>query len=328
MKTEQFHEERRSGIGGSDIAVILGISPFGKTTEDIWRDKLGLSMPLEETGPMKRGTRLEKVAIEEYSNATGREIATGQQLYRHPLRSHMIAHLDGQIMDEAGQWSGVLEVKIPNVQTYMRYRREGIGDYVNIQAQHYLCVTGRPWASIYIWSPEVWDGFCVDAKPDTGIIDMIYQKADEFWQYVENKTPPPLAGPPQIFDFPKHEGAIVQIDSDDWKRAASDLKLATDLMKEAEHILERSKSRVKELMAGLDAAEGYGVRCYNKWQEGRRTVDKKAAVGEILNLRKQILNLAPNTVFVDSPEDIITKIGKPFTTFRSYFTANHSQIEE
>jgi predicted phage-related endonuclease len=283
-------------------------------------------MPLEETGPMKRGTRLEKVAIEEYSNATGREIATGERLYRHPLRPYMIAHLDGQIL-RGNQWSGILEVKIPNVSTFMRYRREGVGDYINLQLQHYLAVTGKPWGSIYIWSPEVWEGFFIDAEPQTEIIDMIYQKASEFWTCVENKTPPPLSGTPQIFDFPKHEGAVVQIDSDDWKRAASDLRLATDLMKEAEHILERSKSRVKELMSGLDAAEGYGVRCYNKWQEGRRTVDKKAAVAEILNLRKQIKNLAPNTVFVDSPEDIITKIGKPFTTFRSYFTANHSQIE-
>jgi hypothetical protein len=220
----------------------------------------------------------------------------------------------------------VLEVKIPNVQTYMKYKREGVGDYINIQLQHYLAVTGRAWGSIYIWSPEVWDGFHIDAQPDTGIIDMIYQKSDEFWQYVENKTPPP---PPTLvgFDFPKHEGAIVKVDSPEWKSAANDLRLATELMKEAEHILERSKARVKDLMAGLDAAEGYGVRCYNKWQEGRRTVDKSAAIREILNLRKQILNLAPNTVFVDSPEDIIIKQGKPFTTFRSYFVSNPNQIE-
>jgi putative phage-type endonuclease len=329
MKSDQFHEERKTGIGGSDIAVIMGISPFGKTTEDVWRDKLGLSMLSGSTGPMKRGTRLESIAIEEYANATGREIATGELLYRHPLHRHMIAHLDGQIMDEAGQWSGVLEVKIPNVSTFMRYRREGVGDYINIQLQHYLAVTGRPWGSIYIWSPEVWEGFHIDAKPDTAIIDLIYSKADAFWQCVESKTPPPLAGPPQIFDFPKHEGAIVQIDSDDWKRAASDLKLATDLMKEAEHILERSKARVKDLMAGLDAAEGYGVRCYNKWSEGRRTVDKKAAVSEILRLRKIIDSIAPGShPWSGPPEDIITKIGKPFTTFRSYFIANHSQIEE
>jgi putative phage-type endonuclease len=326
MKTEQFFEERRSGIGGSDIAVILGISPFGKTTEDIWRDKLGLSMPLEETGPMKRGTRLEKVAIEEYSNATGREIATGQQLYRHPLRSHMIAHLDGQIMDEAGQWSGVLEVKIPNVQTYMKYKREGVGDYINIQLQHYLAVTGRAWGSIYIWSPEVWDGFCVDAKPEPKIIDMIYAAAGAFWEYVESKTPPP---PPTLvgFDFPKHEGAIVKVDSPEWIAAANDLRLATELMKEAEHILERSKARVKDLMAGLDAAEGHGVRCYNKWSEGRRTVDKKAAVAEIIRLRKMVQELAPEKVFTDDAEKLITKIGKPFTTFRSYFVSNPNQIE-
>jgi len=321
-----FHNERMTGLGGSDMPIILGISPFGKTTEDIWRDKLGLSMPAEATGPMKRGNRLEKVAIEEFSADTGRAVATGQTFHRHPLRQHLIAHVDGQIMDGAGDWSGVLEIKIPNVSTYMRYQREGLGDYINIQLQHYLAVTGKPWGAIYIWSPEVWQGFTVEAQQDPAIIDLIYAKADEFWHYVKSETPPPPATHTQL-DFPKHDGAIVKIDSQDWAAASNDLRLATDLMKEAEFILERSKARIKELMAGLDAAEGHGVRVYNKWSEGRRTVDKKAAIAEILNLRKQIKNLAPNTVFVDSPEDIITKQGKPFQTFRSYFVSNSNQIE-
>jgi len=322
-----FHAERMTGLGGSDMPVILGVSPFGKTTEDIWREKLGLTVPSEATGPMKRGTRLEPIAIEEYARETKRTVATGQVLYRHPLRQHMIAHVDGQIMDDAGEWSGVLEVKIPNVSTFMRYQREGVGDYINIQLQHYLAVTGRPWGAIYIWSPEIWDGFAVEAKQQPEIIDLIYAKADEFWHYVKSESPPPAAVQQQM-DFPKHDGAIVKIDSKDWAAASNDLRLATDLMKEAEFILERSKARIKELMAGLDAAEGHGVRVYNKWSEGRRTVDKKAAIAEILNLRKQIKNLAPNTVFVDSPEDIITKQGKPFQTFRSYFVSNSNLITE
>ena len=32
--------ERRSGIGGSDIAAILGLSPW-KTAVDVWLDKTG-----------------------------------------------------------------------------------------------------------------------------------------------------------------------------------------------------------------------------------------------------------------------------------------------
>lgn len=322
-----FHEERKSGIGGSDMPVILGVSPFGKTTEDIWREKMGLTMPIEATGPMKRGTRLEKVAIEEFSADTGRSVATGQTFYRHPLHKHLVGHLDGQIMDGAGDWSGVLEVKIPNVSTYMRYQREGLGDYINIQLQHYLAVTGKPWGAVYIWSPEVWQGFTVEAKQDPAIIDLIYSAGDKFWKHVEAGTMPPPATAANLPDFPKHSGVIVKVDSKDWAAAANDLRMATDLMKEAEFILESSKARIKELMAGLDAAEGHGVRCYNKWSEGRRTVDKARAIAEILNLRKMVLNLAPNTVFVEDIEDIITKRGKPFQTFKSYFISNSNQIE-
>lgn len=38
----EWLEGRRQGIGGSDVAAVLGLSPW-KTALDVWNDKLGLS---------------------------------------------------------------------------------------------------------------------------------------------------------------------------------------------------------------------------------------------------------------------------------------------
>ena len=44
ISKEAFLERRRSGIGGSDIAAIIGISPW-KTPRDIYLAKKGLAEP-------------------------------------------------------------------------------------------------------------------------------------------------------------------------------------------------------------------------------------------------------------------------------------------
>ena len=49
---EQWLEERRKGLGGSDSPVVLGQSPF-RDVHDLWRDKKGL-LPDEEPSPVQR----------------------------------------------------------------------------------------------------------------------------------------------------------------------------------------------------------------------------------------------------------------------------------
>ena len=49
---ESWLKERRSGIGGSDAAAILGVSPW-RTALDVYSDKRGISpLNTEPTSPM------------------------------------------------------------------------------------------------------------------------------------------------------------------------------------------------------------------------------------------------------------------------------------
>ena len=54
VSTENLTEQewlayRRQGIGGSDVAAILGISPF-RTARDLYDDKLNIASAVDDTG--------------------------------------------------------------------------------------------------------------------------------------------------------------------------------------------------------------------------------------------------------------------------------------
>ena len=45
LSREEWLAYRRKGIGGSDVAAVLGVSPF-RTARDLYYDKLGIAAPV------------------------------------------------------------------------------------------------------------------------------------------------------------------------------------------------------------------------------------------------------------------------------------------
>ena len=62
LPREEWLEFRRKGIGGSDAACVLGISPF-RTGVDLYYDKLGIPIEDSEDNWVAKevGTRLEEL---------------------------------------------------------------------------------------------------------------------------------------------------------------------------------------------------------------------------------------------------------------------------
>lgn len=56
-------EWRRSGMGGSDVPRVLGVSPWGGPW-DVWRSKVGSPLPDSESPAATRGHRLERAVVE------------------------------------------------------------------------------------------------------------------------------------------------------------------------------------------------------------------------------------------------------------------------
>lgn len=67
-RTAEWHEKRRAGITASEIAVILGLSPFESEFSLFWR-KLGEIPPIEDNDSMSLGRHLESWVADKFADA-------------------------------------------------------------------------------------------------------------------------------------------------------------------------------------------------------------------------------------------------------------------
>lgn len=101
MTSEQdriaFLKERKTGIGGSDMAAIKGLSPF-KTAVSVWLDKTNPAIdPTSPSARLELGNWLEAPLAHWYEEQTGRKT----QRYTKMLRKgHVIGHIDRLVCPE------------------------------------------------------------------------------------------------------------------------------------------------------------------------------------------------------------------------------------
>lgn len=303
MEREQWLEQRRKGIGGSDSPVILGVSPF-KTVRELWDEKLGLVEDAPPTAAMERGTYLEPVAAQLYMDKTGRKVKRVNDILRHKEHDWMLANIDRQIQSENGKGPGILEIKCPGLSVFSKCKREGLQDYYIVQLQHYLAVSDRSWGAFAVFNAERWELIHFDVDRDQELIDLIISHDRDFWQMVQEGRVPEETAP--VVDLPPVEPTeLYTMDSPAWKEAIERLREAQEIKKEAMALEDDAKATVQLIMeqAGVDVAEGAGARVYYRMQNGRKSFDKTL-------LKK------------DHPEIDLKnyeKTGSPYKVFRPYF---------
>jgi putative phage-type endonuclease len=86
-------EERKTGLGGSDVAAVLGLSRYA-TPADIWLEKIGRGKEKQVTELMHFGNKLEAVIADEFADRNKVSLMEPTQMYRHPEHSFLIANPD------------------------------------------------------------------------------------------------------------------------------------------------------------------------------------------------------------------------------------------
>lgn len=95
---DAFLAERQTGIGGSDLGAILGLSPY-RTPLDVWLEKTGREPPQAANLAMRFGTMAEKFVAQEYEAATGRRVEGYTRMLRH-AQAPLIGHVDRLVIPE------------------------------------------------------------------------------------------------------------------------------------------------------------------------------------------------------------------------------------
>lgn len=134
---EEWLLERRKGIGGSDVAAIMGVSPW-KSAASVYLDKIG-EFPLEDNDSerMRIGRDLEEYVAQRFVEATGKKVRRNNHMLYHDDYQFILADIDREIVGE----NSILECKTTNSYCKSQWEYEAPLHY-QLQCQHYMLVTG------------------------------------------------------------------------------------------------------------------------------------------------------------------------------------------
>lgn len=131
-----WHAARADGLGGSEMAAVVGLSPF-ESAYSLWHRKAGLTGPVPQTEPMVWGHRLEDDILEEFALRHPELLLTGSGTYRSLERPWQISNPDELAVNEAGQRFGI-EIKNARVaDEWGRQHTDEIPVYYRAQVIHY-----------------------------------------------------------------------------------------------------------------------------------------------------------------------------------------------
>lgn len=180
--------ERRKGIGGSDIATLLGINPY-QSEYELWLDKTGRPIDERQTGAMQRGVWLEPRLAEIFTERTGLRVR----------RCGLVKHRsDGRLRatpDRLAEDGGCVEIKSMGTYSNVRteWRHGGIARSAYAQAQYQLLVTGRPHAWLVAYEIDQEPIIRGPVERDVPLISRMWTRVEQWWgEHVAHDTPPPI----------------------------------------------------------------------------------------------------------------------------------------
>ena len=226
---------RDTGIGGSEAAAALGLSPWCSPWELYHRKVDGLEV--EQNEFMYWGKALEPAILERWHSENWELILQdlGEfEVFTH--REHPWAYATPDALTEDGE--GVVEAKCASARVSWKWEDGAVPDEYLIQAQWYLEVLDREWCefALLIGGNEY---RAVRFERDRELGAELIAKVGEFWQMVQDRMPPD----PEAYDrvallYPDHVPDTV---------AHIDRQMMDDL-----HDAEMLKDRIAELKSSRD----------------------------------------------------------------------------
>lgn len=147
LSRDEWLEYRRRGIGGSDAAAVLGISPF-RTGRDLFYDKLKIvtADDNENWVAKEAGRLLEPLVAQIFEYRTGLKVHRLPIMFQHPLYPWMLADLDF-IVELPNRDTAILECKTCNYNAKDIWWSKGVEivpEHYKSQGCHYLSVMNLP----------------------------------------------------------------------------------------------------------------------------------------------------------------------------------------
>lgn len=189
--TPEQRAERRTGIGGSDVAAVLGRHPT-RTALSVWLSKVYDTD--EDAGERaEAGNRLEPVIREWAADLLGESVSVPAGTLRHPSCPVMLANLDGLLESKR-----VLECKNIDGLQWRATEGDRVDDVLRHhwwQVQHYMEVVDAPGAVVaYLIGGN--DLQLREVPRNRAIGAALRTRLPEWWErHVVAQEPPPVGTP-------------------------------------------------------------------------------------------------------------------------------------
>lgn len=307
---------RSQGIGGSEIAAIVGLDPR-RDKFAVYAEKLGLVERAEPSARMKWGKRLERVIAEAYGEETAQDVRWYDETIAREDRGWQVMTPDAFVwgptningvprmnpiggvdaknisFDQAGLWGDSGTDIVP--------------DHIALQCQWYMSASSLPWWDI----AALFGGHDLRVYRlhfDSEIEAVLLGEAEEFWtKHVLAENPPPIGSSATAAEylrqrFPKNREAL-RVATEHEAGLVARLKVAKDecFRVEAERV-----SLENEIKLAIGDADG--LECALGKVTWRRCKDTMGtnweAVARELNIRYGlVLPMVPSARLSEIPPE-------------------------
>lgn len=199
---QDWLERRRAGIGASDAASVIGLSPY-RSNVQLWREKTGREASKDISGlpyvqyGIQAEEHLRNLFALDYPQYSVKY--TPYEIIKNSEHPFILATLDGELLD--GKRHGVLEIKTSTILSPAQWQqwKGRIPDHYYAQVCHQLLATGYEF-SVLKAQLKYGDGASVRHyffEREAMVDDLAYLLNAEldFWKYVTDDIEPPLVLP-------------------------------------------------------------------------------------------------------------------------------------
>lgn len=309
---QEWLQSRRLGIGGSDVAAILGLSKY-KSPYQLWLDKTG-RVELEDSTsePAYWGNQLEDIVAKEYALRHGVKVQRVNKTLEHAEFTWARANIDRAIInpeisgnvriDKEGKLTTdrILECKTANqylAKLWGDEQSEAVPDYYLTQVQWYMGITGASMCGLAVLiGGQKFRSYQIAFDPE--LFNMLIEECSVFWnEHVKADMPPA----PTTFDDVLHRWSAHNPDQaveadDELVGIITEYKELNKTMKEADKELDALKLQICSRMEDAEMIIAQDKRLATfKYQE-RKSLDSKALKEAHPDIYEQFLKTSSTRV--------------------------------
>lgn len=184
MSREDWLEQRRRTVGGSDAAGIIGLSKWS-TPYTVWADKTGRLPDKPDNEAMRMGRDLEDYVARRWMEETGKKVRRLQAMLYNPMYPFAHADVDRMVQGE----NAGLECKTTSALNVKQFKGVDFPENYYAQCVHYMAVTGADcwYLAVLVFGRGF---FTFTLERDQAEIDALMDAEAKFWWLVEQDTPP------------------------------------------------------------------------------------------------------------------------------------------